>query len=516
MATRAQRRRRLRAASARPAAPAPSTRRGLRATLRRMPRGALVCALVACLNAGVWSLLMPAFQVPDEQTHYAYTEYLAEQGRPPIPALADIPSSSETLALARLKFSSTQFHAANGTIWSAAEQQRLQRELAFDSSRGDGNGGAAAVGGEPPLYYAVQTIPYRLAAGGTVLERLALMRLLSALLAGVTVLFVFLFLREALPAVPWTWSVGALAVAFQPMFASVSGGMNSDALLYAASAAVFYLLARAFRRGLTQRLAIALGVAMAAGLLTKFNFGGLVPATAVGLAAIAIRQEGPGVPWQRALRLPALAVAIALAPSLLEMALNVTTWNRPAIGATASGFSPSGVHLSIGAGLEYVAQFYVVGLPGMRQYLGGFPLREVWVLGFVGTFGWIDTRFRPFVYDLALVPLAAVLVGAAVALARERVTLRRRRTELLVYAGMALTFMGFVAIASFIVYSRYGSSVAQARYLFPLLPLYGALLVMAARGAGRRWAPVAGSAIVVLAIAHNVFAQLLVIVRYYA
>ena len=50
------------------------------------------------------------------------------------------------------------------------------------------------------------------------------MRLVSAPLAAITVLFTFLFLREVLPAAPWAWTVGALAVAFQPMFGFISAG----------------------------------------------------------------------------------------------------------------------------------------------------------------------------------------------------------------------------------------------------------------------------------------------------
>ena len=81
---------------------------------------------------------------------------------------------------------------------------------------------------------------------------------------------------------------------------------------------------------------------------------------------------------------------------------------------------------------------------------------------------------------------------------------------------MAATFALFVAGASYIIHVRFHQNVAQARYLLPLLPLYGALLALAVRGAGRRWMPVVGTAIVVLAFAHDLFAQLLVISRYYA
>jgi len=56
---------------------------------------------------------------------------------------------------------------------------------------------------------------------------------------------------------------------------------------------------------------------------------------------------------------------------------------------------------------------------------------------------------------------------------------------------------------------------AEPRYLLPMLALWGAVLTLAARGAGRRWGPVAGVAIVSLVLAHDIFSQLLVISRYY-
>ena len=136
----------------------------------------------------------------------------------------------------------------------------------------------------PPLYYALETIPYNAGHGLDFLDRLFLMRLLSALLAGVTVALVFCFLRELLPGTPWVWTVGALAVAFQPVFGFMSGGVNNDDLLYACGAALFFLVARAFRRGLTPGLGVALGLVAAAGLLTKQSIAGLFPGAALGLA----------------------------------------------------------------------------------------------------------------------------------------------------------------------------------------------------------------------------------------
>jgi hypothetical protein len=56
---------------------------------------------------------------------------------------------------------------------------------------------------------------------------------------------------------------------------------------------------------------------------------------------------------------------------------------------------------------------------------------------------------------------------------------------------------------------------AEPRYLLPLLLLWGAVLALAARGAGRRWGPVAGALIVTVVMAQNLFGQLLDISRYY-
>src|SRR5947209_5690297 len=82
-------------AGARSVGEAPRSRqggwRGAGASLRRagslafdrVPRPALACALVALASALAWSLLVPPFQVPDENAHYAYTQQVAERGTLP-------------------------------------------------------------------------------------------------------------------------------------------------------------------------------------------------------------------------------------------------------------------------------------------------------------------------------------------------------------------------------------------------------------------------------------------------
>jgi 4-amino-4-deoxy-L-arabinose transferase-like glycosyltransferase len=489
----------------------------LTSAVRRIPSTAWTCALVAVLNCVAWSLITPAFQVPDEPDHYAYVEQLATAGRPPAndPEAISRFSSSEQAALVSLGTERVRFHEYVPSITAQAQQNMLMDRLDARPSRGDGTGVSLAGSPQPPLYYALQIPAYAMGAVDSPLLSLQLMRLLSALLGGVTVLCIFLFLREALPAHPWTWTVGALGVAFQPLFAFISGGVNPDALLFASGSALFLCLARGFRRGLTTPLALATGAVIACGLLTKLNFAGLLPGAFAGLVVLGVRSE---TRWSlRVLRRPAIALGVAAAPFVAMVLANVLLWDRDPTGATTGVFRPSTEGASLAGGLSYLVQFYLAHVPGTaRRISESLAVRDVWVRGFVGWYGWVDTAFRSWVYDVGAVVLGALGALAGVSLVRARALVRRRLAELLIYAAMAGGLMAVVAVNSYNLWLQDAGGAGQTRYLLPLLALYAGVLVLATRAVGRRWMPVIGVAIVLLTLADDVFSQLLVIARYYA
>ncbi len=480
-----------------------------RAALRRLPRAAWACALVAILNAACWSLINPPFQTPDEPSHYAYTAALAETGELPTAPLEYF-SPAENIALRDLQQTQVRYSPQNHTIFTAAQQRQLQSDLAFPLSRTSPSAGVAT--SEPPLYYALELVPYYAGSNGTVLDRLALMRLLSALITGLTALFVFLFVREALPGAPWAWTVAGLGVAFAPLVGLMGGAVNSDTLLYAVSAALFYCLARGFRRGLTVRLGIAIGATIALGLTTKLNFLGLLPGALLGLVVLAVRARR--VSRRRAHG--ALGAGLLVAASLpgAYVATNLLS-GRDAYG-TLSQSASSTAGRSLTSELSYIWQFYLPRLPGMHSYFPGiFTPVKFWVNGFVGLYGWVDTVFPAWVYRVALIPIALLAILLARGLFISRGALRSRLAELCVYAVVGIGLAALVGASDYLEYPKSTGSYVQPRYLLPLLALYGAALAIAARGAGRRWGPVAGAAIVVLFIAHDVFSQLLEISRFY-
>ncbi len=483
--------------------------RDIQATLRGLPRAAWVCVLVACLNAVSWSIITPPFQVPDEPSHFAYTQLVAENQQ--------LPSSSQTkyspeeeAILADLKAVQLQARPGLSSISSSQEQQTLEKHLNMHLSR-SGSGRVGGAGSGPPLYYLLETIPYGLASAGTLLDQLESMRLLSALMGGLTALFVFLFLRETLPETPRAWTVGGLCAALTPLLGFIAGAVNPDAMLFAVSAAIFYCLARAFRRGLDRKLAVVIGLLTAAGFLTKLNFIGLSPGVMLGLIVLSVRAarlDGRRAAFSSL----GIAVAIAASPVLIYLLANALS-NRPLLGIVSLTLHAQG-HSILG-GLSYIWQFYLPRLPGTSDYFPGLStIRDLWFDKSIGYYGWLDTSFPPWVDNVALIP-AGLLAGLAVrGLFKARSALRQSLVEIGVYSAMAV---GLLVLIGASAYFNPNESIgfAEPRYLLPLLPLGAVMLTLAARGAGRRWGAPVGAVIVVLFLAHDIFSQLLVVGRFY-
>jgi 4-amino-4-deoxy-L-arabinose transferase-like glycosyltransferase len=480
--------------------------------LRRIPIPAWV-ALVACVNAACWSVISPPFEVTDETSHFAYVKQLAETGRLPSGGAGAIPEE-EVIALTDLRFFELRLEAAGLTVSSTAEQRRLEGHVARAARLPrDGSESAGVASSEPPLYYALEAIPYAIAFHSSILVRLQLMRLVSAMLAGLTALFVYLFVREALPAEPWAWTTAGLGVALTPLLGVLSGAVNPDAGLFAVSAAVFFLFARAFRRGLTSRLAAGIGAAIAVGLLTKLNFIGLLPGCAAGLAILAVRAARTS--WREAWRRLALACAIAASPLVLAVIVGRLT---PHIGLQLieGNLAGLGRHGSILAKIGYLWQLYLPRLSGMtNDFPGLFTTRQIWFDGFVGIYTWANISFPTWVYQVALIPAVAIAGLCARTIFQRRAALRARAGELGVYALMGIGVMVMIAVLSYSTFPQIGAQFGRVRYLFPMLALLGAALALAARGAGRRWGPAVGALIVVLVLAQDLFTQLLFVSRYY-
>jgi 4-amino-4-deoxy-L-arabinose transferase-like glycosyltransferase len=486
----------------------------MRERLGRVPSVGWVCALIALLNAFAWSIITPPLQGKDEVDHFAYVAHLAQKGTLPEGGSGEETeySPQQLLVMEGIHYYEVRFSPQTPALTSDAQQKTLMEYVAAGRAVENATEGAGIATTEPPLYYALQVIPYEL-GGSNMLTQVQLMRLLGVLFGAMTALLTFMFLRESLPGVPWAATVGALCVALQPLLAFMSGSVNPDSMLYTVTAAVFYCLARAFRRGLTTRLAIALGLLVAIGFLTKLNFIGFAAGVFAGLAVLAVREAKAR--GRTALLAPAIAACIGVVPGAIYVLRNVLT-SRPTFGS-ASGVAGT---ISIGTlfkELSYTWQLFLPRLPGMPHYFVGImTFKDVWFDRSVGLYGWMDTMFPGWVDNVALVPAAAVALLCARGLYARRLALRARLPEIGVYAAITVGVLVMIGLSSYSSDVIGGEAAfGEPRYLLPMIPLLGAVIALAVRGAGRRWAPVVGAAMVVLFLGHDIFSQLQVIARYY-
>ena len=406
---------------------------------RRRSRTALIVFLLTTLNALGWGFIVPPFHIPDEASHVFYAQYLGETGKlPVIHPGTDWYSADINAMLNDGAFYWVVGRSTSRPPWGPDAKRQLTRDQTANLER-VGRGDAASASNNPPLYYLAQAAVYRAGHGLGPMNRLALMRALSALMAGLTALCIFCFLRELLPGTPLAWTTGALTAGLLPMFAFVSSGVNNDGGLYLVSAALMLALARLLRRGLTPRRAATVGVLLAAGVLVKTQM--LAYAPAVGLAALVALRRGRGngrSPWPSLLS----GAAAAVAPLALYGLLGATVWNRPLfdrVGAvTASPAATSGAHLpTLSEQISFLWQEYLPRLPFMTDLLPGFQLWTLWFKGLVGRFGWLDYGYPPWAYVLAL-GIVLLITGAAIFhLWQRRDAVRRRAGEVAVFGLVA-------------------------------------------------------------------------------
>ena len=506
-------------AGADPGSSAPVGRRSLPG-LRRLPVAAWLCVLVALANGVAWSLITPPFEVPDENAHYAYVNQLASRGTLPHTIRDEGHlSPAEDAMLAASGYYRVVGIRGDPSPFTAVQQDEIDAVARANLSTA-GTGDALVATASPPLYYLIQTVPFALAPGGTVLNRLAFMRVVSALLGGLTVLFVFMLLRELLPGTPGAWTAGALAVAFQPLFGFMSGGVSYDDLMYACSTGLLLAIVRAFRRGLTGRAAVEIGLALGLGLVGKVAMDGLVPAAALGLLILLVRAYRPGVapPGGRSAALWASAATVLVAAIPVAAYL---AWNRTSAGR--AGLTPQlssaagvpGLTYNLRAELSRVWQLFLPHL-WLRPQFSYLPLWQTWFRGTFGVFGWLDYSFSAAFFHAALKVVLAVCALAVVGLVRARGGVRRHLGELAVFVVALGGICGEIGIVSYRTFLQSGGQFEQARYLLPLLGTYALIVALATRAAGPRWVAAIGALLVMVALSHNLFAQMLTIERYYS
>ncbi|HEU0019108.1 MAG TPA: DUF2142 domain-containing protein, partial [Thermoleophilaceae bacterium] len=416
---------------------------GLRRIASAQLRPLILLLVAAAIFAVAWALIVPAWQAPDEHSHFGYAQTLAEQGAPPASEGDRRYSTEQETAAAAIGADQLAANLFARPEWSEIAYDRWREVQAAHGSdaRADGDGtgpeGANSARTNPPLYYAFEALPYYAGSGTDLFGRLYLMRLWSALLLLVAAAATWALIGELLGPRRGLQLAGAAVVALQPMGAFISASINPDAMLIPAFATTLWLGVRVIRRGLTIGNGAALCAAAAVAILTKATGYALLPGVALALAVGA---------WRAGVRLRPGSLGRAALP-LLALALPVGAWlayarlsDRPAVNQVGAGGGGDFDHAGL---FSYLWQFYLPDVPGQLPLPPGFPslpVKDFWIEGFWGKFGWLEIVLPDPLYLAVGLLTVAAIAGSAFALIRAG--LRRHLAPAAFLLLVALSLLG--------------------------------------------------------------------------
>jgi hypothetical protein len=219
----------------------------------------------------------------------------------------------------------------------------------------------------------------------------------------------------------------------------VGSAVTPDALLLPVWGLWFWMAARTLKR-LQWRDALALAGLTLLGICVKPASVALVPGLLwVGAAFLWLRAQRPA-PSSRAVGIGVGAVVLS--------------------GAVLAVAVAAGSPRQLGG---YLWQFYSPTDSGGFTALPAWPLRDVWLEGSTGAFGWLEVRFPWPVYALFALLLVALVSGALPRLRPTALAAAFALPALALIAGLHLTELDMLLSDSV--------AFTQGRYLLPLLPL---------------------------------------------
>ncbi|MFI5003705.1 MAG: DUF2142 domain-containing protein [Solirubrobacterales bacterium] len=466
----------------------------------RTLRPAVAVALIAFANAASWALITPAFNAPDEPDHFAYAQYVAETGRAParVPDARPPYSSDQALALNAVDVYSQVGLSDGRPPWLTLDQRAWEREReAIPHPAGNGGGVTAAASPHQPAYYALLAPAYEAVRSQSTFSQLTAMRLVSALLGALVALCAFGVVRELLPQQPLAAAAAGLLVAFQPMFGFIAGAVNNDNGINAAAALSLYLVIRGLRRGLTWRIALALGATLAVAPLMKETGYEIYPAVAVGLLGIGWRHHrlGDARAW---VALAGAFAAVRVGWSLLQSVFYPpVAGHPPGGGIAAAGALTTAEHMP-GRFLVYLWELFLPRLGFMGSlFPPGWPFKSIYIVRGWGAFGWYTWVFPNWVYNAIILAIGVVGLLALSGAVRERLAVRSRTFEVAVIALFPICVLVAVEAAFFAPNGGRTVVAEQGRYIFPAIAALAAIAVAGTFGLGRRWhAPLATTLVV--------------------
>jgi hypothetical protein len=469
------------------------------------------------LQSVAWDIALPAFQGPDEAGHFGYLQHLAETGTIPSVSAGHTPNSSEAqAALNWLNLNPLIGDIGARPAWSSADL-RAWREVDGSLPHGSRANGAGpnALAKNPPLYYAVMSIPYRMFVWLPLLKRVFVLRLVNSLFYLATIVLVWLLAGELLGRVRWKQTLAAGVVALEPQLAFMSAVINADNLLIALTSAVLLASVRLVKLGPSLGRVLTASGLTAAAVLTHGRGLVTVPVLLTGLFATYLRHRtGP----RDALARSGAAVATVGAALVAYLVFGRSSGSRGLYGGETSELNTgSGFHL--GQFLSSVYQFYLPKLTELHRRIGpNYGYRQVFIDTFYGAFGSLEVVFKPIFYDTLQVLSALGLVGLYTAVVVRWRRFLRAWPVVIVMLALLITNLVFLHYVSYrsLLDSGGKEPLIVGRYLLPMVSLFGLAIAFTVGSLPRRLGPLVGAIILAAGVLVSLTGIGITMARFYA
>jgi len=409
----------------------------------------LILLLAVTFVSGVfWAAVIPIWQIPDEPAHYGYIQALGEDFSflPPQDMLLseDIRRVNDLTGLGAVPFHNdvTQPFTAGSR---QGPQEEEVRELPRSPRVQDIVSSSNPAASYPSGYYFPASLIYRLLGSQDVLTIMFGLRIFSAFLTTVTMLFSYLTLKRFFPDESAAKAT-ALVIALSPMYIYMGMAVNVDVLVWLFFSIYLYLLTRAFTDGLSMRLNLLLALTVALGLWVKQTFLLAIPFYLILLAFLNLRGM--------------LTPGRAVVPVLVFFATIAALDGWLYLGGDFIRTSAT-----YGGGGE-TKERSVVGF--IQHFRDHWP-RYRWTFDtFWGNFGWLDTPLSQRSYDF--LRWGSAVAAAGLVLYFITSTIRRKLDVLpLFYLALSVTFIASFTLVNYINITNGGDWLLQGRYFFPII-----------------------------------------------
>ena len=423
----------------------------------RLALGMVVVAFAFVL--GLWAVLVPPFQAPDEKAHFDTAMHLAIGDRWVGPGDQRFLNAVQAAA----------GQAAAGTDTVSASSRATVQELRT-AHPGIDVGAVDQMTQHPPTAYALQAVVLRLVGFEHLRwdHALLALRLFDALVVLPLPVLAWAAVRR-LTRSPRAAVVGAAAVLAVPELASIAASVTNDALTMTLGGVVTVLLVRTMTGDRRRRTLVLLGIALGALVITKGTGLPAVPVVALALLV------GPGAPaWGRRL-------VETLGTLLLAGVVGGWWWVRNLL--VYGTLQPDGY-----AAIRPPQSFPRGQGPDLLTFVDvswGTVIRTFW-----GSFG---VNAFAALSPWLVVPLTLVTVGVVVVWAFRRSAERRAAVLLAVFPVLLLVAQTLTSVRGYLTTTAVVGT--QGRYLFPAVVAVVVLSALAWRrlplgGRARRLLPV--------------------------